>query len=131
MSALAAWDVVTVPVAPGKRRSHLRLVPPPVPARPLRRAPLRLTGAGRLVLGLVVAVLAVLLFAGTVGAARGGTAPAVRTVTVQAGQTLSGIAAAQLPGLPISEGVVQLQLANGLNTPAIHAGQRLVIPELP
>ena len=61
MSALAAWDVVTVPVAPGKRRSHLRLVPPPVPARPLRRAPLRLTGAGRLVLGLVVAVLVVMV----------------------------------------------------------------------
>ena len=54
-----------------------------------------------------------------------------RVVTVQAGQTLSELAVALLPELSIAEGVAQLQLANGLSTPAIHAGQRLVVPSLP
>ena len=51
-----------------------------------------------------------------------------RTVTVQSGQTLSGVAARELPEVSTAEGVVELQVANGLSSPAIHAGQQLVIP---
>ena len=55
MSALAAWDVVPLH-APARDRSRLRLVPPagPEPRLATRPAPLRLTHAGRLVLGLVL-----------------------------------------------------------------------------
>jgi LysM repeat protein len=132
MSALAAWDVVPLHAPTRDRRSHLRLVPP-VGARArssVRPAALRLTHAGRLVLGLVLAIVALLVVAGAVGASRPvGTES--RLVTVQAGQTLSELAVTLLPELSIAEGVAQLQLANGLNTPAIHAGQRLVVPTLP
>jgi hypothetical protein len=131
MSALAAWDVVPLH-APARDRSRLRLVPPAGPERRLATgsAPLRLTHAGRLVLGLVLAVVALLVIAGAVGASRT-VGVESRVVTVQAGQTLSELAVALLPELSIAEGVAQLQLANGLNTPAIHAGQRLVVPSLP
>ena len=132
MSALAAWDVVTLHVPARDNRSHLRLVPPVGrPARSAERpAPLRLTHAGRFVLGLVFAVVALLVVTGAVGASRtAGVEP--RVVTVQAGQTLSELAVTLLPELTVSEGVAQLQLANGLHTPAIHAGQRLVVPRLP
>ncbi len=132
MSALAAWDVVPAIAPIRDRRAHLRLVPPVSAAvdAARRSAPVRLTLAGRLVLGALLAVAALLLLSSTVGAARAAT-PARATITVQAGQTLSGLAVAHLPELSVSEGVAQLQLANGLNTPAIHAGQRLVIPAVP
>jgi len=51
--------------------------------------------------------------------------------TVSAGQTLSEVAAAQLPGLPINEAVARIQLANDLNTSQVHAGQSLLIPSMP
>ena len=49
-------------------------------------------------------------------------------MTVSSGDTLSEIAARELPGLPIAEGVIEIQLANGLSTAQISAGQALVIP---
>ena len=51
--------------------------------------------------------------------------------TVSAGQTLSEVAAAQLPSLPINEAVARIQLVNGLNTSQVHAGQSLLIPAMP
>ena len=51
--------------------------------------------------------------------------------TVFAGQTLSDVAAAQLPGLSINEAVAQIQLANNLSTTQVHAGQSLLIPSVP
>ena len=51
-----------------------------------------------------------------------------RVITVQPGQTLWGIATRELPGLPVTDGIVELQIANSLSTSQIHAGQRLVIP---
>lgn len=91
----------------------------------------RLTRRGRLVITLmatvVVASLAVAL-AGSVNAA----APQIdHTVTVSAGQTLSEVAAVQLPSLPIHNAETRIQLANGLNTSQVHAGQLLLIPALP
>jgi hypothetical protein len=49
---------------------------------------------------------------------------------VSRGQTLSQIAAQQLPDLPLRDGVAALQLANGLNASDIHAGQVLTVPDV-
>jgi hypothetical protein len=51
--------------------------------------------------------------------------------SVTAGQTLSGVASTQLPSLPVEDAVARIQLANGMNTSQVHAGQVLLIPELP
>jgi predicted Zn-dependent protease len=51
--------------------------------------------------------------------------------TVSPGQTLSEVAAAHLPTLPINDAVARIQLANGLNTSQVRAGQSLLIPALP
>jgi hypothetical protein len=74
-----------------------------------------------------VAALAVAL-ANSVGAAG---AQIDHATTVLAGQTLSEVAATQLPSLPIHNAVARIQLANGLNTSQVHAGQVLLIPKLP
>jgi hypothetical protein len=92
---------------------------------------IRLTRRGRLVITLMataaVAALAVVL-AASVGAA----VPQIdHATTVLAGQTLSEVAAAQLPTLPIDNAVARIQLANGLSTSQVHAGQSLLIPALP
>jgi hypothetical protein len=89
---------------------------------------LRLTRRGRLVL-LLVAALAVAAFLAVTGVrgAAGATEPG-RTVTVRAGQTLSEIAAAELPGRPLDEAIVAIQLANDMSTAQVSAGQELVLP---
>lgn len=85
-----------------------------------------ITRRGRLaLLSLVVALAAVL---GMVGLRGAGAAEQVRTVTVGAGQTLSEVAAAQLPDLSLSQGILAIQLANSLSTAQVSAGQELVIP---
>ena len=87
----------------------------------------RLTRFGRLVRTLLVAGVLALLGVGLAGQLASASGDA-RTVTVHAGQTLSGIAARELPDLSVADGVVELQVANSLSTSQIHAGQQLVIP---
>ncbi|MFC7594988.1 LysM peptidoglycan-binding domain-containing protein [Terrabacter sp. GCM10028922] len=89
--------------------------------------PVRLTRFGRLVVALLVAVVVSVLAVGLAGQIASASGEP-RVVTVESGQTLSGIAARELPGLPISDGVVELQIANALSTTQIHTGQRIVIP---
>jgi LysM repeat protein len=114
-------------------RPRLVLVPTGAEAAREARAardtqpPLRLTRFGRLVVSLLVAGAVSVLGVGLAGQLASASAEP-RTVTVQSGQTLSGIAARELPELAVADGVVELQLANSLSTPAIHAGQQLVIP---
>ena len=111
-------------------RSHLVLVPTgPEAVRAARAAqpPMRLTRLGRLVVSLLVAATVSVLGVGLAGQLASATG-ASHTVTVQSGQTLSDIAARELPDLPIAEGVVELQMANGLSSNQIHTDQRLVIP---
>jgi hypothetical protein len=129
MSAAAAWDVAPAPVGMPARpaRPHLTSVPcgEAVPAPEPR--PLRLTRAGRLAVTLTVVAaavaLAVALFAG------GASASAVdHTTTVRSGQTLSEIAATELPELPVADAVARIQVANNLASDQVHAGQSLVIP---
>ncbi|MFM6849084.1 MAG: LysM peptidoglycan-binding domain-containing protein [Terrabacter sp.] len=111
-------------------RPHLMSVPTGRDAVRAARAaqpPLRLTRFGRLVVGLLVAAVISLLAVGLAGQLASASG-ASRTVTVTAGQTLSGIAARELPQLPVTDGVVELQLANSLSTNELHVGQQLVIP---
>lgn len=119
--------------SPSTGRPRLVLVPTGADATREARAaraaqpPLRLTRFGRLVVSLLVAAVVSVLGVGLAGQLASASGEP-RTVTVQSGQTLSGVAARELPELTTAEGVVELQLANGLSTTAIHAGQQLVIP---
>jgi hypothetical protein len=122
MSAAVAWDLTS-----GGRaaRPRLRLVPTGPDVRP---AHLRLNRRGRLAVTVVV-LAAVLTLTVVLAAGSGAAEPVVQsTATVTAGQTLSEVAAAQLPDLPIAEGVARLQLVNHLESTQIHAGQRLLVP---
>lgn len=132
--------VGAVPVGDG-RRGHLRLVGldyrtsvvgRPSAGRPAAagRSRRRLTRRGRLVRSLTL-VATVLVLALLVGGALG-TADAAapgETVTVRPGDTLSQIAATELPGVPLDQAVVRIQHANGLNSLHVQAGQELVIPQ--
>jgi hypothetical protein len=111
-------------------RPHLVLVPTgPKAVRAARAAqpPMRLTRFGRLTVTLLVAMVIALLGVGLAGQLASASGDP-RVVTVGQGQTLSGIAARELPGLPVSEGVVQIQVANALSSSQVHAGQQLVVP---
>ncbi len=132
MSAAAAWDLNTAPAGVPARPSRPRLVLVPtgdaVPAPAEGRV--RLTRAGRLAITLTVVALllavGILTVVNTAGAA---SAPvADHAVTVAEGQTLSEIASRELPGLPVSEAVAELQIANNLPSAHVHAGQVLVVP---
>jgi len=91
----------------------------------------RLTRRGRLVVTLVTAV-AVVALAVVLATSVDAAGPEIdHATTVSAGQTLSEVAAEQLPSLPISDGVARIQLVNGLNTTQVHAGQSLLIPVMP
>jgi hypothetical protein len=91
------------------------------------RPALHLTGFGRLVVSALVAGLIAVLAVGLAGQLASASGES-RTVTVQSGQTLSAIAARELPDLSVGEAIVELQVANRLSTAAVHAGQRLVVP---
>jgi hypothetical protein len=111
-------------------RPRLVLVPTGRDAARIDRAarpPLRLTRFGRRVVTLLVAGIVSVLGVGLAGQLASATGEP-RTVTVQSGQTLSGIAARELPDLTTAEGVVELQIANALSTTAVHTGQQLVVP---
>lgn len=113
------------PRRPG--RPHLRLVPTGAEVQPASR-PVRMTRRGRLArTGLAVAVALVLTWTVVGAVAAGAAAP--HLVTVTRGQTLSEIAAQQRPDLPVREGVAAIQLANGLSSSDIHAGQVLTVPD--
>jgi hypothetical protein len=114
-------------------RPHLVLVPTGrdaargVRATQATQPPLRLTRFGRLVVAVLLAAVIAALAVGLAGQLASASAGS-RTVTVSPGQTLSGIAARELPELGVADGVVELQLANSLSSTEIHAGQQLVIP---
>ena len=133
MSAAASWDHLepaSCPVpgsgTPGPR-GHLRLVPTgPDVASPRRHS--RITRRGRLAVTLLVTVAVVVLATSLASAVASPSGVGQPAVTVRPGQTLSEVAAAQLPQLPVRQGVVQLQLANDLTSLQVHAGQVLVVP---
>lgn len=132
--------------AAGPRRGHLRLVPVDgnVGAAATATAstatasiataatdkdgasPLRITRRGRLALTTTATLVVALVMLSLMGVM--GPAGATTSVVVQPGMTLSQIAAEQLPGVPLSKAVTDIQRANKLSTPSIAVGQELVIP---
>ena len=124
----AAWGPAHRPYAGPSlpRRPHLVLVPGGGGAD--ERGELRLTTRGRVV---VVAVLVLAATLGMAGIRGAGAAEPTRVVTVAPGQTLSEVAASELPDLSISEGILAIQLANDLSTAQVAAGQKLVVPSQP
>ena len=133
MSAAVAWELAPAPRRMPSRtvRPQLRLVLPGERRVAPMRVATRISRRGRL-----LATLTVLAAAATLGVTLSSSVmasgPQIQSVTtVSAGQTLSEVAATQLPSLPINEGVARIQLANGLNTTQVHAGQSLLIPSLP
>jgi LysM domain len=133
MSAAVDWELAPTPESMPSRiaRPQLRLVLPGERAVTPVRLATRISRRGRLVITLTVvaaaSMLGVLLATSVMASA-----PEIdHSTTVSAGQTLSEVAAAQLPGLPINEGVARIQLANSLNTSQVHAGQSLLIPAMP
>jgi hypothetical protein len=133
MSAAVAWNPALVPVRIPSRTAHprLRLVRPGERVCASASPVTRLSRRGRLLITLMV-VAGVLSLIGALTTSVSATPAQIdHATTVSAGQTLSEVAAAQLPGLPVREAVAGIQLANGLNTAQVHAGQSLLIPALP
>ena len=112
--------------SPAGGRPHLVLLPGGAGQELSDGGGLRLTRRGRVVLGVLALVCVALL--GGVGIRGAGAEEPARTVTVGPGQTLSDVAAAELPDLSISEGIVAIQLANRLSTAQVSSGQQLTIP---
>lgn len=117
---LLDFPVPTTPARPAGPR--LVLVPAPAP-----EPTFHLTRRGRVVVSLLVAMVLTIVALAAGGQLASATGEP-RTVTVTAGQTLSEIADRELPELSIAEGIVEIQLANGLSTDQVHAGQRLLVP---
>ncbi|MBB2987057.1 LysM peptidoglycan-binding domain-containing protein [Terracoccus luteus] len=88
---------------------------------------LRITRLGRLVLVTGTLAVVIALSVGLAGqlASAGGES---RSVTVRSGETLSQIAARELPDLAVRDGVVALQLQNSLASDQVSAGQQLLVP---
>lgn len=125
--------VLALPAAlrPGRaarRPSHLRLVEPSAPtaARQTRRRAMRITRRGRLALTSSLTLVVALVVASVIGLL--GPAGATTSVVVEPGMTLSQIAAEQLPDVPLSQAIVDIQQVNRLSTTSVAAGQELVIP---
>lgn len=133
MSAAVAFDDTAAGYAvplPTRRPSRPRLVLVPTgdAVRTVAEPSLRLTRAGRLVLTSVVLLVAlVVAFVGLTGGAAASGAPV--TVTVEQGQTLSQVAAEHMAGSSLATAVAELQLANGLSSAQVQAGQQIVIPQ--
>lgn len=129
MSAITVHPILE-PIGAPTQGPRLVLVPSGPDLRRLGRTPrvpLGVTRRGRLVLALLALLLLGVVGAG-VGVALADTPGPVRTVTVQAGQTLSEIAVVALPDLALSDAIIELQLANALSTDQVHTGQTLTIP---
>ncbi len=143
MSALVAWGVSETAL-PAPRLPHRRpnlaidtttdqqrrsSLDAPTPAVAAPRVRLRLTPRGRLVRSLLVfSVLTLIALARWSPATEADQLTVDRHRVVRPGQTLSQIARAELPQLPIREAVVRLQLANNLAAPEVSVGQTLAIP---
>jgi|APMI01.1.fsa_nt_gi hypothetical protein len=128
MSIAVDWRQPRTPAQP-HRRKHLALVPPlvevPEPPRPRSG----LTQRGRLVRTLLVFTL---LMIGLLHLVDGAPPPADLSVdhvaTVRSGQTLTQIAAQELPALSVEEGVRRIRIVNALQATGLYPGQTLQIP---
>jgi LysM repeat protein len=100
---------------------------------PARRSQVRLTRRGRVVVLLAALVLAfvvgVLVAAASVATQEPGTAEPTKILTVGSGDTLWDIAADITPaGGDVRETMADIEALNALDSSALQAGQRLVVP---
>jgi hypothetical protein len=91
----------------------------------------RLTRWGRLVITLLATVAVAVLAVGLATTVDAAAQQIDHATVVSTGQTLSEVAATQLPSLSIQDAVARIQLANGLSSSQVHAGQSLLIPAVP
>ncbi len=136
MSAAVALHKLDPTRRPEDRQpGRLRLVGPGERAGPRSpsgsasssRQRVRLTRRGRLTLTLTGTGVVAALVATMSGLVPAFGDAAVREVVVRPGQTLSQIAATELPDLPLDRAIVQIQVANQINTLKVDAGQTLQI----
>lgn len=106
-------------------RRHLRVVREDERAN---RPRLRLTRRGRLVRTLLVFGALSLLSLMAVARWTSPDLPPTHSVVVQQGQSLSQIAAQELPMVPTETASLRIRIANGLNSSVVMDGQSLVIP---
>ena len=125
MTALTATHTAPVRVARPARARHLVSVPTGDAVPTPTKGELHLTRRGRLAITLGTLALATVTGAGI---AFGGTAATPDEVVVEPGQTLTSIAAVELPGMATDAAIAEIRSANQLSTSHIHAGQTLVIP---
>lgn len=133
MSVIALHDLQDFEIshAQPRRRDHLRVVQPGERVTSAVEAPgrLTLTRRGRLTITITVATVLVMTVVAALGVLSAAAAPvATDTIVVQPGQTLSQIAVTELPGMPMDQAIVEIQLANELNTLQVQAGMELEIP---
>ena len=131
MSAALALDIEPAPLArphppTGPSRPGLRLVRTGLDVGPSVSL-IRLNRRGRLARTAFWLAATTALAWTLVSTAAGATA-LPHTVTVEAGQTLSAIAAREFPDAPVRDGIAWIQLANGLSSSDVHVGQVLQIP---
>ncbi len=114
-------------------RAQLRLVPPPAPEAATRTGVRRggLTRRGRLVRTLAVFTVLAVIVLMRVAPLGPGELAVDHAVTVRSGQSLSQVAAEQLPDMPVAEAVRQLRSLNDLSGDVIYAGQSLLVPVPP
>lgn len=136
MSTAVRHDVMVAGVAGPARHArvadrgsrHLHVVPTSAQGAPASGARSVVMARRRFaVLVLALVALAGAVFAGRAvasGVADGGAS----TVTVQPGETLSQIAAREMPQWANGAAVVELERVNGLDSSRVGAGQHLVIP---
>lgn len=131
MSTAAAWDALPLPAPAGRSRLVV------IEGGSGSSAASRRGGAAwvlavprwmRLAVTLSVVAVAMSMALGLgAGGAGAATAP-LGSVEVRAGQTLSEIARAEMPGIATVEAVARIQLANEMPSTEVTAGQVLVIP---
>ena len=130
MTAAVAWGPALVPIrfpSPAAR-PRLRLATPGERALAPARPAIRISRRGRLIITLMVAAVVLSLTAALATSVSAAGPQIDHATRVSVGQTLSDVAATQLPSLPVNEAVARIQLANRLNTAQVHAGQLLQIP---
>jgi hypothetical protein len=129
MSAAVAWELAPAPVGVPTRPGRVRLVSVPCGDAVAKgpAAPLRVTRVGRLLVTLAVTAAVVALVVALVPGGASGTV-IDHSTTVQRGQTLSEVAARELPQLPVRDAVARIEVANDLSSSQVHAGQSLLIP---
>jgi LysM repeat protein len=100
-----------------------------VPVRPIRRAPVRLTRRGRLVLlALLIVLVGSLTAAVALPSQAAAPAGPARVVVVQPGDSLWTIAERYRPGVDPVRAMDELSRANGLTGSTLQPGEQLTLP---